>query len=93
MTTNKKKYAVIVLGIVGYTLAGAVVGSAVAYLLGMLGGIGLTFYNNNFLADTAQGSYMWWAKFCGYLSAVFAVIPSALLGFVIKIYRLATASN
>ena len=93
MTTKLRKYATLAAGILGYTLAGAVIGSVAAYLLGMLGGIGLTFYNNNYLTDAPQGSYMWWANFCGYLGAVFAVIPSALLGLAIKLYRLAAASN
>ncbi len=66
-----------------YTLVGALTGIVGGYICGAVGGLILTFYNNNFLTETApQGSYLWWANFCGYLIAVFAVLPGAAAGFV-----------
>ncbi len=64
-----------------YMIAGGVIAVVIGYLCGATGGLLLTFYNNNFLADTAQGSYLWWAKFCGYLTAVFAAVPGIFAGF------------
>ena len=71
-----------------YTLVGALAGIVVGYICGAIGGLILTAYNNNILTDTApQGSYIWWAKFGGYLFAVFAVLPGALAGFVTCLAR------
>ncbi len=67
----------------GYTFAGGVAGAVGGYVCGAVGGLILTAYNNNFLTETApQGSYLWWANFCGYLIAVFAVLPGAAGGFL-----------
>ena len=70
-----------------YMLIGAIAAVVVGYFCGAIGGLLLTFYNNNFLSNTAQGSYLWWAKFCGYLIAVFAVLLGAGAGFWIRLIK------
>ena len=76
-------YLKIALLFLTYTLIGALAGIIVGYICGAMGGLILTAYNNNFLTETApQGSYLWWANFCGYLIAVFAVLPGAAGGFL-----------
>lgn len=65
----------------------------VGYLCGAFGGLILTFYNNNFMDDTAQGSYFWWAKFGGFMIAVFAVVPGALAGLAFGLFKANSAAK
>lgn len=87
MTTYLKKAAWLLI----YMLAGAAIGALGGSLVGVAGGLLLTFYNNNFLQETApMGSYIFWAKFGAYLGAVFITLPGALGGFVCGIIRIST---
>ncbi len=87
MITHLKKAAWLLI----YTLAGAAIGAIGGSVVGAAGGLLLTFYNNNYLQETApMGSYIWWAKFCAYLGAVFVTLPGALGGFAFGLTRIFT---
>ena len=70
------------------TFAGAIIATIAGYLVGAICGLTMTFYNNNFMTDTSpQGSYLWWANFCGYLIAIFAILPGAAGGFLVGLIK------
>ena len=74
-----------------YTFGGAVAGAFLGTLCGAAGGLIMTFYNNNFLQETApMGSYIWWAKFCAYLGAFFITPIGAIAGGVVGIIKILT---
>jgi len=70
-----------------YTLTGAFAAIIIGYTCGAIGGLALTFYNNNFMVETAQGSYLWWANFGGYLIAVFSSVPGLIAGFMFGLIK------
>ena len=70
-----------------WAIIGAAVAAIAGYLCGAAGGLALTFYNNNFLPDAPQGSYLWWANFVGYIMAVLMVLPGAVVGLIVSLIK------
>ncbi len=70
-----------------WAIIGAAVAAIAGYLCGAAGGLALTFYNNNFLPDAPQGSYLWWANFVGYIAAVWLVLPGAVAGLIVSFVK------
>jgi hypothetical protein len=75
--------------LLGCTLVGTIAAAIAGYLGGALGGLAMTFYNNNLMTGASpQGSYVWWANFCGWLIACFAFLPGGGIGFLFGLVKI-----
>jgi hypothetical protein len=76
--------------VLAYTLIGAMAAALAGYLLGALIGAGMTWHNNNVLTDAPQGSYIFWANFMGYMTAIFTWPLGIIFGLVYGLRRKAS---
>jgi hypothetical protein len=72
-----------ILGVAGYVTAASLGAIFVGFLIGAILGAAMTWYNNNYLADAPQGSYIFWSEFIGFYGAVIALPVGSLAGLVI----------
>ncbi|MBA3320037.1 MAG: hypothetical protein H0T45_01145 [Pyrinomonadaceae bacterium] len=74
--------------LIGFAALGALALAIGGYLLGVVAGLGLTWYNNHLLSDTApQGSYLFWAHFMGQLFAFFSWPVGIVCGLLYGLRR------
>jgi hypothetical protein len=76
-----------------YILLGAIAAALAGYLLGALIGIGMTWHNNHILTDAPYGSYIFWANFMGYMTAIFTWPLGIIFGLVYGLRRRANAAT
>ncbi len=86
--SKTKYYIKLVFSFFAYAVVGAIIAAVISYILGAVIGLAATFYNNHFLMEAAQGSYLWWANFFGYILVCFSVLPGAGIGFVFRLIKL-----